>query len=71
MMPAYRKDVAEVIKYARQYGWECTGMTGTGHWRLQHKTGAKITVAATPRSQAWRKRAISDIHKYGTPKDSK
>ena len=70
-MPAFKKDVNELIKYARQYGWECTGMTGNGHWRLEHRNGSKITVAATPRSPMFAKRVKRDIHAYGTPKESK
>lgn len=44
----YRKDVGEFIKYARARGFECEGMTGSGHWRLRHTSGAVIIAPATP-----------------------
>lgn len=70
-MSAFKKEVRDFVMYAGKYGWQCTGMNGSGHWRLEHKNGAKITIPATPRSPLWRKRATGDLHKYGTPKESK
>lgn len=69
-MPAYKKEVGDVIKYAKDFGWELDGMTGSGHWRLKHRQGRKITIPATPSGGSWRKKAIGDIHRY-TPKDTK
>lgn len=63
-MPAWKKEVGEVIKIARKCGWEVTGMTGSGHWRLRHDGGAIMILAATPNGgNRWRKNALARIQR--------
>jgi hypothetical protein len=58
----YRKDVGELIKFARCHGFTEAGMNGRGHWRLLHTSGAMVVVAATPHGGGrWRKNAEADI----------
>lgn len=69
-MPRYKKDVGEIIRYAESRGFELTGMTGSGHWRLRHKNGPILILAATPNGGSrWRKNAIAHINR--THKDTK
>jgi predicted RNA binding protein YcfA (HicA-like mRNA interferase family) len=59
----YRKDVGEVIKYAQCRGFECLGMTGSGHWKLKHPTGGLLILPATPSGSRWVKNVHSDIRR--------
>jgi hypothetical protein len=42
------KEARELILIAKELGWHPAGYSGTGHPRLIHENGAKITIAATP-----------------------
>lgn len=56
MSNPYRKDVREFINRAKDHGFSCEGMTGSGHWRLRHTSGASLIVPATPGGGSrWRK----------------
>jgi predicted RNA binding protein YcfA (HicA-like mRNA interferase family) len=58
----YRKDVGQFIKHARGQGFSVEGMTGSGHWRLRHTSGAVLIVPATPGgSSRWRKNLESTM----------
>ena len=60
------KETAERIKTAKKQGWEFAGYTGKGHPRLRHpETGHTITVAASPSTQAGRRRFEADLRKLG------
>lgn len=54
-MSKYRKDVREFINQAEGQGFRCEGMTGGGHWKLRHSSGATLIVPATPGGYRWRK----------------
>ena len=43
-----KKEVAEVIRFAQTRGFVMEGLTGSGHWRLRHKSGSIIILSATP-----------------------
>jgi predicted RNA binding protein YcfA (HicA-like mRNA interferase family) len=54
-MTQFRKDVGQFIKQAKGQGFHCEGLTGSGHWKLRHTSGAVIIVPATPRGGSrWR-----------------
>lgn len=55
MSNTYRKDVREFINEAKRQGFRCEGMTGSGHWKLRHDSGASMIVPATPSGYRWRK----------------
>ncbi len=62
-MGRYRKDVGEVIKYAESRGFQCVGMTGSGHWRLRHSGGRTVVISATPGRGRFRQNSIRDINR--------
>lgn len=52
----YRKDVGQFIRFAEDRGFRCEGLTGGGHWKLRHTSGAVVIAPATPRNRSrWRK----------------
>lgn len=54
-MTQFRKDVGEFIRHASSRGFRNEGLTGSGHWKLKHTSGAVIIVPATPRGGSrWR-----------------
>jgi predicted RNA binding protein YcfA (HicA-like mRNA interferase family) len=67
MSQPFRKDVREMVSYAKKRGFDCEGLTGSGHWRLRHTTSGRIVILpATP--GGWRFRQnfttlINRIHK--------
>lgn len=62
MSNPYRKDVREFISHAKGHGFSCEGMTGSGHWRLRHTSGASLIVPATPGGGSrWRKNLESTM----------
>lgn len=64
MSNPYRKDVREFIQHARGFGFQCEGMTGGGHWRLRHTSGAMLIVPATPGGGSrWRKNLEATMKK--------
>ena len=56
-----RKEVKQVIELAEDYGFTCIGIAGSGHWTLQHTSGAKVTVPGSPKRGRWRQNALADI----------
>lgn len=62
-MSKYRKDVGELIKFAKGHGFTETGMNGRGHWRLRHTSGFMLVVPATPHGGRWRKNAEAHIRR--------
>lgn len=54
MSPRFRKDVGQFVRYAGGHGFACEGMTGSGHWKLRHPSGAVIIVPATPGGYRWK-----------------
>lgn len=51
-----RKEVGQFIKYAEANGFTREGLTGSGHWKLRHTSGAVIIAPATPGGRCrWRK----------------
>ena len=59
-----KKEVAEVIRYAKARGFEVTGLTGSGHWRLRHKSGPIVILSATPHGgNRCRKNALALIQR--------
>lgn len=63
MSNRFRKDVREFIDHAKGHGFHCEGMTGGGHWRLKHASGATLIVPATPGGYRWRKNLESTMKK--------
>lgn len=57
----YRKDVGEIIRFAKVNNFACVGMTGTGHWKLRHKGGGIVIVPATPSGGRWDKNVRAQI----------
>lgn len=44
-----------MINYAKKRGFDCEGMTGSGHWRLRHTdTGRMVILPATPSGPRFR-----------------
>lgn len=58
-----RKDVKDVIRYAGLRGFELTGRTGTGHWRMVHLSGQAIILPASPSCSRWDKNAKAKINR--------
>lgn len=57
-----RKDVAEFIEHARENGFRNEGITGSGHWKLVHRSGAILIVPATPRGGSrWQKNLTARV----------
>jgi predicted RNA binding protein YcfA (HicA-like mRNA interferase family) len=60
----FRKDVGQFIKYAKAHGFHVEGMTGGGHWKLRHTSGAMLIVPATPGGGSrWRRNLESTMRK--------
>jgi predicted RNA binding protein YcfA (HicA-like mRNA interferase family) len=60
----FRKDVGEFIKHAKGHGFHVEGMTGGGHWKLRHTSGAMLIVPATPGGGSrWRRNLESTMRK--------
>lgn len=62
----YRKDVGQFIKHAAGYGFACEGMTGGGHWRLRHSSGAILIVPATPGGGRWQQNLAATMKRITT-----
>lgn len=63
-MGRYHKVVKEVIDLAKDHGFHCEGMTGSGHWRLRHTGGQMMIISATPKGGGrWRHNVISTMNK--------
>lgn len=43
----YRKEVRELIDYAKKLGFRDCGVNGSGHIRLQHENGS-VTLSRSP-----------------------
>jgi hypothetical protein len=70
-MPQFKKEVGELIRYAKKHGFHCEGMNGAGHWRLRHHGGQILIVPATPSKGRWRQNAVSQIKRIDeAPKES-
>jgi predicted RNA binding protein YcfA (HicA-like mRNA interferase family) len=63
MSGPFRKDVREFIDHARGHGFRVEGMSGGGHWKLRHDSGALLIVPATPGGYRWRKNLESTMKK--------
>ena len=73
-MGRYKKDVGDIIRIARNHGFTCEGMTGSGHWRLRHTCGQMMIVSATPSGGGrWRQNVLNTMHKINNQhtKDTK
>jgi predicted RNA binding protein YcfA (HicA-like mRNA interferase family) len=58
----FRKDVGQFIKQAKCHGFHVVGMTGSGHWKLRHTSGATLIVPATPGGGSrWRRNLESTM----------
>jgi hypothetical protein len=42
-----KRDLRALLQHARQRGWRVE-RTRSGHWRLQHRTGALVFTGTTP-----------------------
>jgi len=58
-----RKDVKDVIRYAKIRGFELAGHTGSGHWRLRHFGGESIILPASPSCSRWDRNAKAKINR--------
>lgn len=52
-----------MIRYAKTRGFTEEGMTGGGHWRLRHHSGAPLIMSATPSGSRWRQNVRNTIDK--------
>jgi predicted RNA binding protein YcfA (HicA-like mRNA interferase family) len=59
------KEARELIKIAGTIGWVFIGYTGGGHLRLQHSSGAKYTIPATPSDHRGRMASLTDLQRIG------
>lgn len=57
------KEVRDVIRYAEGRGWICEGQMGSGHIRLTHPNGGRVTISSTPSKGSFRIRAMEDIRR--------
>lgn len=59
----YRKDVHEMVSYAKKHGFSEEGMTGSGHWKMRHTSGEVLILSATPSGTRWRRNVRATIDK--------
>lgn len=62
-MARYRKEVAEVIRYAEERGFKLEGYTGSGHWLMKHPLAGKLIIPSTPSGYSWRQNTLADIRR--------
>jgi hypothetical protein len=63
-MARQHKAVREVIDYARSFGFTLRGgLTGSGHWRLVHRSGRQVIIPATPSGKRWKKNSEALIRR--------
>lgn len=60
-MGRYHKEVREVIQYAEGRGWTCQGQMTSGHIKLTHPNGGRVTMSASPSRGNFRINVIQDI----------
>jgi hypothetical protein len=62
-----KKEVKQVISYARDYGFKYEGLTGSGHAKLRHEGGQMIIMGTSPNGgNRWKKNAVALIHRIHT-----
>ena len=57
------KEAREIIKLVARIGWTHIGYTGHGHPRLEHESGARYTISATPSDRRGRAAALRDLQR--------
>lgn len=62
------KETREVVKLAKLIGWTFIGYSGGGHIRLEHTSGARYTIPATPSDRRGRMAALTDLQRIGGQK---
>lgn len=58
-----RKEVKQVLQIAEKHGFSCTGLSGSSHWVLQHRSGVKMSLPCSPSHGRWRQNALADIRR--------
>lgn len=58
----YCKEVTQLVRKAKELGFEDEGLRNSGHIRLRHPNGY-VTVAATPSSPSSMRNSLADLRR--------